>query len=138
MYVEGDFNAAGQAGMIVEKDATVVIYHKGGTFSVSGGGVINEDQVPEQFRVHSRASTVMFTGNSSFYGAVYAPHGRLDPGGTTDIFGSFVARQIDVGGTARFHYDEALARQAPDSFRRLKRVSWRRVSISEALAPATP
>jgi len=138
LYIDGDFNVAGLAGMIVEKDSTVVIYHKGDTFSVTGGGVINESQAPADFRVHSRAATLKFTGNSSFHGVVYAPHGSLDPGGTTDIFGSFVARKIDVGGTARFHYDEALSRTAPDSFRRLKRVSWRRLSISEALAPSTP
>ena len=123
--------------LIVEPDSTVVIYHAGDSFSVSGGGVINETQDPSSFRVHTRASKVTFTGNSSFYGVVYAPHGSLDPGGTTDIFGSFVARQIDIVGSARFHYDEALSRTAPDSFKRLKRVSWRRVSISEALAPPT-
>jgi hypothetical protein len=137
LYVDGSFDVGGLAGMIVEKDSTVVVYHAGDSFSITGGGLINETEKPANFRVHSRASTVKFTGNSSFYGVVYAPHGQLDPGGTADIFGSFVARQIDVDGTARFHYDEALSREAPDQFRRLKRVSWRRISIAEAMVPAT-
>ena len=138
IYVDGDFSAAGLSGLTVDPGATVVIYHAGNDFSVTGGGVINVLQKPVDFRVHSRASRVKFDGNSSFYGVVYAPHGSLDPGGTSDIFGSFVARQIDVGGTARFHYDEALARLAPDSFKRLKRVSWRRVSISHAYSTPSP
>ena len=134
IYVDGDVNYAATVGMIVAPNSSVKFYHAGDSFQVTGGGVVNQDQDPAKFSVLTQATKVKFTGNSAFYGVVYAPQADLDPSGTTDIFGSFVARQISIVGDARFHYDEALSRTAPDSFSRLKKVSWRQISISEAIA----
>ena len=40
----------------------------------------------------------------------------------------------DIGGTADFHYDLALSREATDSRTRLNRVSWRTVHPDDVSA----
>ncbi len=136
LYIDGDMSMAGQAEMIVAPGASVTIYHQGDNISLTGGGVVNQSQLPANFKVFSTGTQVKFGGGSSFYGAIYAPNGTIDPGGTTSIHGSFVAREIMINGTADFHYDESLGR-APDSMTILRPVSWRRVSAADLLIPVS-
>jgi Putative Ice-binding-like adhesive domain len=136
LYVDADLSVTAQAQLVVSPGATVTIYHQGDNISLTGGGVVNQTQLPVNFKVFSTAEDVKFGGNSSFYGAVYAPNGTIDPGGTTDIHGSFVGREIMINGTADFHYDESLGK-APDSMTTLRPVSWRRVSVAGLLAGAS-
>lgn len=128
LYVDGDFEVAGQAELIVEAGGSLTIYHAGSDFYLAGGGMINETETPANFRLLSRASTVEFAGTSSFYGAAYAPSATIIPTGTSDIYGSFVGRQIDVGGTTNFHYDESLGRMGLNNRTQLKKVSWRKIA----------
>ena len=127
VYIDDNFNLTGQGQIILATDANVTIYHNGSNFSLTGQGMVNATQKPTQFKLFSTASNIKFTGNSEFYGAVYAPRATIDPGGTTKIFGSFVGRMIDINGTADFHYDFALAREAQETRTRLVRASWRTV-----------
>ncbi|MEN8148869.1 MAG: collagen-binding domain-containing protein [Planctomycetota bacterium] len=134
LYVTGDITMDAKAKLIVEKDASVVIYHSGTTAYLAGQGVVNETQTPASFRLFSSATTVTLAGTSDFYGAVYAPNGYLVPAGQTDLYGSFVARGIDIEGEAYFHYDEALSRFTPDNITRMTKVSWRLISTTTAIA----
>jgi hypothetical protein len=131
LYIDSRFNIDGQAQLVVDENSSVTIYHNGEDFSLTGQGMVNETQKASAFRLFSKATTVKFAGTSDFYGAVYAPNATVVPTGTTQIFGSFVGRQIDVGGTTDFHYDAALSRMEEDKRIRLKRVSWRRVPSAD-------
>lgn len=128
LYVDDDLSFTAQAQLIIEAGGSLTVYHAGKDFSLTGGGMLNETLEPSKFRLFSRADDVKFSGNSTFHGAVYAPSATIVPTGTTDIFGSFVGRQIDVGGTTNFHYDEALSRQGLNNRTRLKKVSWRKIA----------
>lgn len=127
LYVDDIFDFSGQAKLIIEPGASLTVYHEGTDFSLTGGGMLNQTGLPSNFKLYSKATSVQFGGNSTFVGAVYAPHADINPGGTTDIFGSFVGSRVTVDGSANFHYDESLSK-APDSITYLRPVTWRRLS----------
>lgn len=127
LYVDDVFDFSGQAELIIDPGASLTVYHEGTDFSLTGGGMLNQTGLPANFKLFSKATNVKFGGNSSFTGAVYAPYAVINPGGTTDIFGSFVGSQVTVDGSANFHYDESLSK-SPDTITYLRPVSWRRLS----------
>ncbi|MCU0724168.1 MAG: hypothetical protein MUE73_00015 [Planctomycetes bacterium] len=130
VYVDGDFKMSGQSQWIVNPGAKVVLYHRGSTLDLTGQGLLNCDGLPANFVVYSVATSVAFTGSSGFHGALYAPNAVVTPVGTTDIFGSFVGRQIKISGGATFHYDESLSKTS-DWKKTLHSVSVRRAPFPE-------
>jgi hypothetical protein len=48
------------------------------------------------------------TGSTGFYGGIYAPDATINITGNADVFGSIVARQVNLTGSATIHYDEAM------------------------------
>ena len=109
LYVDGDFNVAGQSQILIENGASLTIRHGGSDFSLTGGGVLNLTQRPENLQIYSTAASVKFAGNAGFYGVVYAPDASLRPTGTSDLFGSFVGKEITITGNVNIHFDEMLA-----------------------------
>jgi hypothetical protein len=93
---------------------------------VEGGGIVNTTKVPRNFKILSQGDLVTLSGGAELHGVVFAPNAVVEPVGIADIYGSFVGKQILIGGTANFHFDEALMRN-PDLRTKLKVVSWRRV-----------
>lgn len=47
-------------------------------------------------------------GTTDFYGAIYGPGADINIFGNAEIFGSVVARSVNVTGSALIHYDEGL------------------------------
>ena len=127
LYIDDLFSIKGNGNILLTPDANVSIYHNGKDFKLTGNGMVNATQRPTKFKLFSAATNVKITGNSEFYGAVYAPKATIDPAGTSAIYGSFVGRLVDINGTADFHYDDALAREAEVTRTRLVRASWRTV-----------
>jgi hypothetical protein len=139
LYIDGNVSVTAQAMFDIAPGAKLKIHHGGGTFKVAGNGVLNQDKEPNRCVLYSRSTDVMMVGNSGLYAAIYAPDAVIDPGGTTDIFGSFVGSQIYVGGDAQFHYDEALARDPDLGFAGSYRiVSWRKVRYGSASVTPAP
>jgi hypothetical protein len=130
IYVDGDFKMSAQAQWVVNPGAKVVLYHRGSTLNITGRGLLNVDGLPANFIVYSVATSVSFTGSSGFHGAIYAPNALVTPTGTTDIYGSFVGRQIKISGGATFHYDESLSKVS-ESLKTLHAVSVRRAPFPE-------
>ena len=108
LYVDKDISVSGQAQWVVAPGATVKVVHGSGSISLSGGGLVNSSQLPKNFKVESATTggSISISGNSAFYGVVNAPGAELKPSGTTDLYGSFVARKITVSGGVVFHHDE--------------------------------
>jgi len=52
--------------------------------------------------------TVDFDSNSKIWGVVYAPNARVVLDSNFELFGSLMARSIDIDSNATFHLDEAL------------------------------
>jgi hypothetical protein len=130
LYIDGDFDMTGQSKIVVDSGATVILYHRGTNLKITGGGLVNVDGKPASFRAYSVGTNVSFTGGSGFHGAIYAPNALVTPTGNTDIYGSFVGRQIKISGGARFHYDETLSKTV-DSTKVLKAGAVRRMPFPE-------
>lgn len=131
LYVDSDFSVTSQTQVIVAPDSNVTIYHGGQSFKLTGQGLLNATNLPEAFKLFSTAESVEFLGSSGFHGVIFAPNAKIKPGGTTDIYGSFVGKEIEILGTADFHYDEKLSR-ANNEHMRLRLVSWRRIAVPAA------
>ena len=66
------------------------------------------------------------TGSTTFYGALYGPNSTIDIQGNAAVFGSVVARTVNVTGSAAIHYDESLTSitDVSNTFKTV-RVAWR-------------
>jgi hypothetical protein len=84
------------------------IYVDGGPATFTGGGVINTTQEAGDLIIYANGDTVNLSGNSAFYGGVVAPQSTVILEGTTDFFGTILARVLDIDGDATIHVDEAL------------------------------
>lgn len=65
------------------------------------------------------------TGGSNFTGTIYAPGVNVDLGGNMHMYGAVVGKKIDVNGTVRFHYDEALGATGTRGSVLVERLYWR-------------
>ncbi len=79
---------------------------------VLGGPVtVASDRLnPTQLTIHVMGrDKVNVKGRALIHAALYAPNAKVKIGGRAELFGAVVARQMDLKGRARLHYDEALA-----------------------------
>ena len=69
------------------------------------------------------------TGSTSFYGGLYGPNSTINITGNAEVFGSIVARQVNVSGSAVIHYDERLSASTvvPNVYQRAL-ISWRELN----------
>ena len=122
----------------------------GGTLTTSGAGVrvyltgaliargnstvgYAADPMKMQFLMSSGGSAAIeegtITGSTLFYGGLYGPSSTINITGNAEVFGSIIARQVNVSGSAVIHYDEHLSTSTvvPNVYQRAL-VSWRELS----------
>jgi len=58
--------------------------------------------------VAGSATTISYKGTSDFYATMYAPYATVDIQGTSGIYGSVTALNVDDKGTGDVHYDLSL------------------------------
>lgn len=69
--------------------------------------------------------TVDFDSNSKIWGVVYAPNARVVLDSNFELFGSLMARSIDIDSNATFHFDEALVGDTASGTPVYETVCWR-------------
>jgi hypothetical protein len=121
-YCFSSISLSGNAQLVVT--GAVQIYVTGAS-DLTGGGVVNNTGIPANLQLYSSCSAaagcgtgsnggLKLTGGSNAYFTVYAPETNIkfnsNPG---NIYGAIVGGNIDVGGGAQFHYDDALAGTGP-------------------------
>jgi hypothetical protein len=119
IYVDGDVSISGQSTLNMLANSKVKIIQGAGSFTLSGGGLVNTSQTPNNFSLvsHSTAS-VTFSGGTNFYGTVYAPKAQFSASGNVEYYGAFVAKTMNISGGARFHRDEDVLNDAvPGTYR---------------------
>jgi hypothetical protein len=95
------------------------MYMGGSQFKVGGSGIANETGNSAAFQYFGLPSNtdIVFAGNASFTGAIYANHADFTMGGggseSYDFIGACVTRTIRMNGHFNFHYDENLATIGP-------------------------
>jgi hypothetical protein len=71
--------------------------------------------------------TVEFDSNSKFYGTILAPSAAIVVSSNFEMFGSVVARSVDLHSNATFHFDEALLNATSSGLPTFETISWREV-----------
>ncbi|MDP3702973.1 MAG: hypothetical protein Q8R78_01075 [Candidatus Omnitrophota bacterium] len=99
-------------GGMLTADGPVKVYVTG-AFTASGNTVIGIPSDPTAmllFLVSNEQATFegSLTGSTEFYGGMYAPSATIAITSNAQVFGSVVARTVDVSGDAQVHYDHAL------------------------------
>lgn len=107
LYVNGTTQVKGQ--IVIAPDASVEWY-AGGSFDVSGGGIVNSPGLAKNFSLIglNNCLSISYSGNARWCGTVYAPKATVTVTGGTDGIGAIVASTLKMTGGMGFHYDEAL------------------------------
>lgn len=113
LYVDGDFQMTGTSKIRVKSGSSLTLHHGSGKFSMAGQGLVNDDAATSRVSILSSThETFKFAGTSDFHGMIIAPEAELTIGGTSSVFGVFLAREAMLKGTGGLHYDDAL--RVPD------------------------
>lgn len=90
------------------------------TLNILGDNVIN----PE---VNVQLDTIDFDSNSKIWGVVYAPNANVVFDSNFELFGSMMARSLDIDSNASFHFDEALIDATSNGIPTFETVAWREI-----------
>ena len=99
---------------LVDGQATVTvtgptIIFLSGPATFTGGGLINVTQDPKNLIIYSTGDTMTVDGNAGFYGGIVAPYAEVNLTGTSEYFGTIMARVLNMFGDTTIHVDEQLA-----------------------------
>ncbi|MBI3324847.1 MAG: hypothetical protein HYZ92_06165 [Candidatus Omnitrophica bacterium] len=117
-------------GATLTADGPVKIYVTG-EFSATGDTTIGIPASPPSMLILMASNEQVtiesnLTGSTQFYGGLYAPTATIDISGNAEVFGSVIARRVDVSGSANVHYDEAMGTLTqPTGLYQVRVRSWR-------------
>lgn len=112
VYCYRNLVVQGNADLTANGSVKVVIV---GSLRAQGNSEVGVEEDPTKMLVliSSNAPVTLeegtITGSTEFYGALYGPSATITITGNADVFGSIIAKTINVTGSAAIHYDEALA-----------------------------
>ena len=95
IYLTGKLTAEGNTTVGVPSNPTTMLFQVAPT----GEARLEGGQNPDNPNI---------TGDTKFYGALYAPETTITISGNAQVYGSVIARTVKVTGHAVIHYDEAL------------------------------
>ena len=101
----------GNDELTIATNSSLNLYASGG-LKFNGDGVTNQTNQATALQIWGTGDTtqdIEVGGGPYFKGLIYAPNADVTLHGNPDVMGSIVANNIDVEGSAKFHYDESLA-----------------------------
>ena len=109
-YCYRNLTIQGNATLTASGEVTVYVT---GELTAQGNSVVGvvNDPAKMLFLMSATAEATLeqtITGNNTFYGAIYGPQATFDIQGNATIYGSVIARQVNITGNAEIHYDKAL------------------------------
>jgi hypothetical protein len=116
IWVTGAFAMSGN-GIIVQAPNTKVTWYVDKDISVGGDAYPNVDAYASSvnFIGVGTNNAISITGNSNLIATIDAPGYNVTLNGNGSYMGALIAKTLDIGGSAGFHYDEALARNGNNS-----------------------
>jgi len=126
LYVDGDIHISGQAKIDIPVGSSLTIYASG-TTHMAGRSIVNQNAKPENLIVYGTddCKDVHFSGQTAFYGAIYAPKADFKLLGQADIFGSIICKTVDMKGQGNIHYDEHLNDLGSGEVAGFEVISWK-------------
>ncbi len=104
-YYVNNLTLTGQSTLRLSGATTIYVT---GKLDTSGGYVINQTKLANNFHILMTGSTATVTAKVAFYGVIYAPNTAVTLTGTADWFGAVTGKNLTFTGSGRAHYDESL------------------------------
>lgn len=127
LYVDGQINMSSSDSFVLDgPNAKVKIIQGSGDVTFNGQALINgaEKKAGSFYLESSTKGTIKFNGGAQVYVGVYAPDATFTHRGTADFYGALVTDTVDVGGGAKFHYDEDINNSSEPTYE-YKAKSWK-------------
>lgn len=87
--------------------------------------LLSDNVIDPDIDVNFNPDDMGFDSNSKIYGTIYAPNAKVEIDSNFELFGSLVAREVDLDSNCRIHFDEALLTEGPMGAPEYQRVAWR-------------
>jgi len=81
----------------------------------------NGDLIPD--------APVRFGYSGLFFGALYAPHGRVALANGFELFGTVAAKELTFGANSQVHFDAALESESNGDSTSVSKLSWRAIDV---------
>ena len=123
------------SALVIKPGQQLNLYSAAASAAIGGNTTANSDGTADSFTFWGlpTCTSVSFSGNAGFTGAIYAPNAALALNGggnnTIDFIGASITKSATMNGHFNFHYDEALAVLGPS--RGFIVTSWNEMSPSE-------
>jgi hypothetical protein len=80
-----------------------------GPISIDGNTeVANAGSIPANLEIYVLGSAPINMGKNNLFASIYAPNSPVYMNGNCDLFGSIIAKSIEMKGNNTIHYDTAL------------------------------
>ncbi|MCK6447472.1 MAG: hypothetical protein L6Q99_13865 [Planctomycetes bacterium] len=87
--------------------------------------LLSDNVIDPDIDVDLNPDDLTFDSNSKIYGTIYAPNAKVEIDSNFELFGSVVAREIDLDSNSKVHFDETLLTEGPMGTPEYQRVAWR-------------
>jgi Flp pilus assembly protein TadG len=112
-YFLQDFSQGAGGSLTLLGPVTFYVY---GSVSIGGSATVASN-LPKNLTIvmvpnpttGAAPGSISITSNSALYATIYAPQSALTMSGNGDLYGSVVAKSIDMTGSSAIHYDVALS-----------------------------
>lgn len=112
-YQVANLTVSDTGALVIDNSQGPVTLYVTGNVSLAKNGIITvTDPNPEKFAIYATGNgNVTLSGQSRFYGVVYAPRSVVTLSDQGQFFGSYVGSQMVVDKKAGVHFDSALLGQ---------------------------
>ncbi len=109
-YITGDVTLRNSAKIIVEENASLVLYVGGKIEGKNSSAFNNETQDPKRLKIFGLdgCDQMSFKNGSEFYGVIYAPNANVTFHNSADAYGSIIVKNFEQKNSVAFHYDASL------------------------------
>jgi len=116
LYITGDVLMQGQSTITIAEGASLDIYVAGGSAVFTSVNTTGNANTFRYFDLPTNTN-VLWAGNATYVGCVYAPQATVICGGggssIYDFQGAIVAKSLGFNGHFKIHFDEGLLRGGP-------------------------
>jgi choice-of-anchor A domain-containing protein len=116
IYVIGELILNKSAKLLIEEDASLILYVGGDLEGKNSSSFNNETENAKKFQIYSLDSceSMRFKNSSDFYGVIYAPNAEVTMDNSAEMYGSVVAKRFEQRNSGDFNYDASLRDADPD------------------------
>ena len=111
LYITGDVDMGQDSEIVLEANATLIIYLDGSWISDNNSGINNTTNSPSAFQLFGTGGPgqiIDLKAKSDVFGVIYAPDATLTVFAGGDVYGAFVSNSFELKNPASFFYDVAL------------------------------